>query len=83
MSFLVSLRKNTDEKISYEFWTTNQKSFTLWTLGYYLWVFVGIIFTFQWFIFLGLFLISFIKKKTVLFRKIDSIITLIILLDLE
>lgn len=59
-------------------YSSTQKSFSILNFGYLFWVFIGF-FSFQWTAFLVLFLLSFIPKKCIWVRWIDSLISLLIL----
>lgn len=63
----------------FEDWPLSQRTYAILSVGYFIWAFVGL-FTFQWPIFLGFILISFIPKKFVWFRWLDSLLSLIVLL---
>ncbi len=52
---------------------------SLFNMFYFIYVFVGI-FSSQWLLFLAILLLSLIPKKTVAVRRIDSVLTIIILL---
>ncbi len=68
-----------DKKKSWDKWTKNQKNISVLMLFYIMWSFVGL-FSSQWLTFLVLIFISFIPKKGVYMRFIDSFITVLILL---
>ena len=74
--FVISLEamkgKNFDE------FTSSQKSFSICMIGYIIWDFIGF-FSFQWVVFLGLFLFGLIPKKYAWYRWIDSLISFIVL----
>ena len=59
--------------------TSSQKSYAILSLGYLVWVFVGL-FSFNWVAFLALIALSLIHKKYVILMWVDSVITVIILL---
>jgi hypothetical protein len=59
--------------------STSQQTISVCMLGYMIWNFIGF-FTFQWPIFIMLFLIGLIPKKWILLRWIDAFISLLILL---
>lgn len=59
--------------------TSQQQSYTVLCLGYWVWCFVGI-FTFQWPLFLLIFALGFIPKTETWMRAIDAFITILILL---
>ena len=63
----------------YDEYSSSQKSFTICMIGYIIWNFIGI-FSFQWTVFLGLFLFGLIPKKYIWFRWIDSLISLVVLI---
>ena len=60
--------------------TDQQKTLGLLHLGYMLWVFVGLFFTFQWGLFLMFLLFSFIPVKTVFARRINGIVSFVVVL---
>ena len=60
-------------------WTENQKSFTICMIGYILWNFAGF-FTFQWVLFVCLFLLGLLPKKYIWYRWLDSLISISILI---
>lgn len=59
--------------------TTNQKAYSIFSLYYLLFVFVGL-FSFNWFAFVCLIAISFVPKINVVIMWIDSLISFVILL---
>lgn len=59
-------------------WTSSQKSFSICMIGYIIWNFIGF-FSFQWIVFLGLFLFGLIPKKYAWYRWIDSLVSFIVL----
>ena len=59
-------------------WSSSQKSVALLMVLYIFWTFVGF-FSFQWPLFLFLFLVGLIPKKWVWFRWVESLITFILL----
>ena len=78
-SILKKGKKTSGNKSSVNKFTTNENLFILLMLAYTCWLIVGF-FTFQWFIFLGLFFISIIPKKYVWIRWLDALISLITLI---
>lgn len=46
---------------------------------YSLWTFIGLIFSSQWIWFLAIFAMSFLKKDTVVIKRIDAYVTLALL----
>jgi hypothetical protein len=74
--FILNLK--TIEGKSFDKYTRTQKSFSIYMIGYIIWTFIGF-FTFQWVVFLVLFLLGFIHKKYAWFRWVDSLITFIML----
>lgn len=75
--FALGLKAIEDKKY-YEY-SSSQKSFTICMTGYIIWDFIGF-FSFQWTVFLGLFLFGLIPKKYIWFRWIDSFISLVFLI---
>jgi len=58
--------------------TKKQSTFYLLHFGYIIWNFIGF-FTFQWSLFLGLFLLALIPKNNNTVRRFDSLLSLMIL----
>ena len=71
---IISLKKENFKELA-----DGQKYFLFFMFGYFLWIFTGL-FTFQWPIFLLLFLMSLIPKKWIVIRWIDAFISLVILI---
>lgn len=63
----------------YDEYSSSQKSFSICMIGYIIWNFIGF-FSFQWTVFLALFLFGLIPKKYIWFRWIDSLISLAVLI---
>ena len=71
---IISLKKENFKELA-----DGQKYFLFFMFGYFLWIFTGL-FTFQWPIFLLLFLMGLIPKKWIVIRWIDAFISLVILI---
>lgn len=72
--------KNRIKKASkFDNMTTNQKAYSMFSLYYLLFAFIGL-FSFNWFAFVVLIVISFIPKVHVAIMWIDSVISFLILL---
>lgn len=63
----------------YDEYSSSQKSFSIYMIGYIIWNFIGF-FSFQWTVFLVLFLFGLIPKKYIWYRWIDSLISLVVLI---
>lgn len=75
--FVLGLKAMKGKK--YDEYLSSQKSFSICMIGYIIWNFIGF-FSFQWTVFLGLFLFGLIPKKYIWFRWIDSFISLSVLI---
>lgn len=76
--FINRFKKESKEK-KFDDWSSSQKIMCFWMPIYILWTLCGL-FTFQWEIFLFLITIGMISKKWVWYRKIDSLITILVLI---
>lgn len=76
-AFKAKLKSNADW--DWEDLNKTEQAFSALTIGYILWLFVGM-FTSQWLIFLFIFLISYIPKKHIIVYFIDSLVSAIALL---
>ncbi len=56
----------------------NQKAFTFFTFGYFLWIIIGI-FSSQWIGFVSIIALAMIPKKNFIVLKIDAFLTLCII----
>jgi hypothetical protein len=63
----------------FEEYSSTQKTVGLLMLFYFVWVFIGLLSS-QWVVFSMIFIISFIPKKYIFVRWLDSLVTLIALL---
>lgn len=66
-------------KKGFESFTSPEKSLSFLSLGYLIWIFIGL-FSFQWIVFLAIIMLSLIPKKLIVIRWIDSLISFILLL---
>lgn len=74
--FVLSLKAMKGKK--FDEFTSSQKLFPICMIGYIIWTFIGF-FSFQWVVFLLLFLFGLIPKKYAWYRWIDSFISFIVL----
>lgn len=72
-AFCMGIREMKGKK--YDDYTSSQKAYAVCAVGYIAWNFIGF-FTFQWPIFVALFLFGLISKTNIYFRWIDSFISL-------
>jgi hypothetical protein len=77
--FRDGFKKLKKENIDFDKYSSTQKLFGILMIGYIIWNFIGFL-TFQWTVFLGLFLLGLIPKPWTWLRWIDSIISFAILL---
>jgi hypothetical protein len=81
---LVSIKKTHNFAMSFKDkkaadFTSTQKAFAFCQCGYLVWRFIGL-FSFQWAVFLFLFLFSLVPKKVIYYRYFDAVISLATLL---
>ena len=74
--FALNLKNIKSKK--FDEWSSNQKIFSILMIGYIIWNFIGF-FTYQWIVFLVLFLFGLIPKKYAWFRWLDSLIIFLVL----
>lgn len=67
------------EDLQWSEYSDTQKNFSIMNMLYFLWVCVGFL-SEQWWVFVAMLVLCFIPTKTIFLKKIDALLTLILLI---